>query len=171
MHALWQPRLEGSVVRLRPLVESDHDALFAAASDPLIWEQHPDRLRHTPERFGAYFRSGIESGGALLIQDAVTGAAIGSSRFRDHRPDDSSVEIGFTFLTRPYWGTAANAELKRLMLAHAFAHVATVYFLVGPENLRSRAAMRKLGAEELAPGKVPVRPGAERSIVYRLRRP
>lgn len=42
-----QPTLIGSTITLRPLREADFDALHAAASDPLIWEQHPDPLgRH-----------------------------------------------------------------------------------------------------------------------------
>ena len=34
-----QPVLAGSLITLRPLRADDFDALYAAASDPLIWEQ------------------------------------------------------------------------------------------------------------------------------------
>src|SRR5207244_1753593 len=37
-----QPTLTGQLLELRPLRPDDFDALFAAASDPLIWEQHPE---------------------------------------------------------------------------------------------------------------------------------
>jgi hypothetical protein len=37
-----QPTLMGELVRARPLRSADHAALSAVASDPLVWEQHPD---------------------------------------------------------------------------------------------------------------------------------
>lgn len=142
----WRPTLLGTTVRLRPMVEEDFEALFLAASDPGIWEQHPDKTRHTREGFSRFFRSGMESGGALVALDKATGAIIGASRFTDHRTDSSSVEIGYTFLARAQWGTGTNAEMKRLMLEYAFRSVKKVYFVIGPENFRSRKAVEKLGA-------------------------
>jgi len=47
----FQPTLKGTLVELRPLCANDSDELFAVASDPLIWEQHPVRDRHKPEVF------------------------------------------------------------------------------------------------------------------------
>ncbi|MBV9075484.1 MAG: hypothetical protein JOZ10_17800 [Acidobacteria bacterium] len=41
-----QPTLLGELLELRPLLPEDSDALFAAASDPLIWEQHPESDRY-----------------------------------------------------------------------------------------------------------------------------
>ena len=41
-----QPTLVGSLIRLRPLAQEDFPALFAAASDPRIWELHP-----APDRY------------------------------------------------------------------------------------------------------------------------
>src|ERR1700689_604976 len=100
----WEPTLIESTLRLRPLREGDFEALFAIASDPLIWEQHPDRERYTRERFQVYFSSGMESKGALAVIDQKTGQLIGSSRYTDYRKPTSSVEVGFTFLTRDHWG-------------------------------------------------------------------
>lgn len=142
----WQPSLRGERVFTRPLEESDFDVLYEVARDPMIWELHPERERYRPEVFRRYFDSGIESGGALLICDAGSGEVIGSSRFYEHSPSASSVEIGYTFLSRRCWGGAYNRELKRLMIGHALGRVRNVYFVVGQGNLRSQAAMRKLGA-------------------------
>src|SRR5882757_6323185 len=100
----WQPTLIGTSLRLCPLTEKDFEVLFSAASDPLIWELHPDSKRYTRARFEIYFRSGIESKGALAILDLKSGQTIGCSRYNDYNPLNSSVEIGFTFLTRDYWG-------------------------------------------------------------------
>jgi len=141
-----QPVLVGKTIRVRPLLESDFDELLAAASDPLIWEQHPDRERYGRERFSVYFRSGIESGGALAVLDIKSGKIIGSSRFTDFDPAKSLVAVGFTFLTRDNWGGSRNLELKTLMLDHAFQFVETVVFVVGEKNFRSRRALEKIGA-------------------------
>jgi adenylate kinase family enzyme len=71
---------------------------------------------------------------------------IGASRYDNYDPEAREVEIGWTFLARPYWGGAYNADLKRIMLGHAFQSVETVVFLIDAQNLRSRRAVEKLGA-------------------------
>jgi RimJ/RimL family protein N-acetyltransferase len=141
-----QPSLDGPTLRLRPLVPADRAALAQAASDPLIWEQHPDRDRWTEAGFARYFAGALASGGALAIREAATGRVVGSSRYDALDPVRDRVEIGWTFLTRDLWGGAANAELKRLMVDHALAHVGTVVFRIRVGNLRSRRAVEKLGA-------------------------
>lgn len=143
----WQPTLVGKDFVARPLREYDFEALFAAASDAKIWEQHPVPDRGTRPKFEIYFRTGIESQGALVVEDASTGAVIGSSRYTAFDPAKRTVEIGYTFLTRNHWGTGANRELKTLMLNHAFQYVDTVEFVVGARNVRSRKAMEKLGGK------------------------
>jgi RimJ/RimL family protein N-acetyltransferase len=140
-----QPTLRGSLLTLRPLDAADYDALFAVACDPLIWEQHPDRERHTEARFRVFFDGAIESSGAFIITDNETGFVIGSSRYLALDEARSEVEIGFSFLARSHWGGRYNAEMKRLMLDHAFRFVDRVVFHVGPENWRSRRAVEKIG--------------------------
>jgi len=140
-----QPTLRGELVHLRPLREGDYDALHAVGSDPLIWEQHPDRNRHEPEVFRAFFREAIERGGALAVLDAASGEMIGSSRYHDYDGARSAVEIGWTFLARRYWGGRYNGEMKQLMMVHAFRYVDHVLFVIGPENRRSRRAVEKIG--------------------------
>ena len=143
-----QPVLEGEHVRLRPLRPEDWDALFAVASDPLIWEQHPAHDRWQESVFRAFFDDALANRGALLALDAQTGAVIGSSRFEGlEEADGGSVEIGWTFLARSHWGGTYNHEMKRLMLAHALASVAEVRFLVGETNTRSRRALENIGAQ------------------------
>jgi len=145
-----QPTLVGSRVILRPLTAQDFDALHAAAADPLIWAQHPEN-RHEPEVFRAFFDGAIASGGALLALDAQTGAVIGTSRYKFRDAPPLSLEIGWTFLARAYWGGAYNGEVKRLMLDHAFRFVDHVVFLVAERNLRSQRALQKIGAQLQGP--------------------
>jgi len=142
-----QPVLEDEHVRLRPLRAADWEALFAVASDPLVWEQHPAHDRWKEEVFRPFFADALANRGALIVSDAKTGAVIGSSRFQGlEEADGGSVEIGWTFLARSHWGGTHNHAMKRLMLAHALASVAEVRFLVGATNTRSRQALEKIGA-------------------------
>jgi N-acetyltransferase len=143
-----QPILVGEFVEARPLRADDFDELYQVAADPLLWEQHPEPDRWRREVFRAYFEDHLASGGALAIVDRATGALIGATRYDNLDAGQREVEIGWTFLARPYWGGTYNADLKRVMLEHAFHAVDTVVFLVGEENLRSRRAVEKLGAVE-----------------------
>jgi len=140
-----QPTLAGDLLQLRPLTPGDWGALFAAASDPLIWEQHPESDRYKPDVFRRYFDGGLESGGAFAVVDRTSGAIIGSTRYAGYDPAEGVVEIGWTFLTRRYWGGAYNREMKQLLINHALPHVARVVFSVGAANLRSQRAMEKIG--------------------------
>lgn len=162
-----QPVLRGSLVELRALRADDVDSLFAAASDPLIWEQHPQRDRHEPEVFRSYFAAQLASGGALIVLDAETGETIGLSRYHGYDAGRSEVEIGWTFLVRRCWGGVHNRELKDLMLDHAFRFVDNVVFLVAPGNTRSRRAVEKIGAVEIG-----TRTGddGQPSVAYRITR-
>jgi RimJ/RimL family protein N-acetyltransferase len=141
-----QPHLKGELIELRPLTAEDWEDLFAIASDPLIWEQHPENDRYKEEVFRAFFRGALESGGALVAIDAKTQQIIGSTRFHGYDPEKSEIEIGWTFLARKYWGGRYNREMKQLMLAHAFKFVENVVFFVGENNIRSRRATEKIGA-------------------------
>jgi RimJ/RimL family protein N-acetyltransferase len=144
-----QPVLTGSLLELRPLREQDFSALFAVASDPLIWEQHPEPDRCTEPVFREYFHGAMSSGGAFLVLDRAGGDVIGSSRFARFDDERSEIEIGWTFLARSHWGGVYNAELKRLMLAHAFRYVRRVVFRVGPDNRRSQRALEKIGTSRV----------------------
>jgi RimJ/RimL family protein N-acetyltransferase len=140
-----QPRLQNNLIRLEPLGKDDFEALYAVASDPLIWEQHPSKDRYKREVFENFFKGAIESGGAFRIHDAATGALIGSSRYYEYDESLRKVSIGYTFLARSHWASGHNRALKTLMLDHAFRFADRVVFQVGVDNWRSRKAMEKLG--------------------------
>jgi N-acetyltransferase len=142
-----QPTLHGTLLSLRPLRPEDFGALYAAASDPRIWEQHPSSDRYQEPVFRAYFRDALASGGALLVRDNKDGQVIGSSRFHGYSERAREIEIGWTFLIRSHWGGPCNREMKQLMLTHAARFVDRVLFVVGARNRRSQRAVEKLGAE------------------------
>lgn len=141
-----QPVLNGELIGLRPLRLEDFAALYAVASDPLIWEQHPAKDRYQEAVFTEFFREALHSRGALIATDRNTGKVVGSSRFHGYVKEKREVEIGWTFLARSHWGGACNGEMKRLMLAHAFKFVERVIFVIGVQNVRSQRAIEKMGA-------------------------
>ena len=141
-----QPTLTGRSLRLRPLRPDDFDALYAVAADRLLWVQHPEPLRFQRPVFETFFAAALRSGGALLVLDMRTEEVLGSSRYYDVDAAQRELAIGYTFLARSRWGGAANAELKQLMLDHAFGWARRAWFHVGADNMRSRKAMEKIGA-------------------------
>ena len=129
-----QPRLHNTLIRLEPMEADDFDALYAVASDPLIWEQHPNKDRYQRKVFENFFKGALESGGAFCVLDNTTGELIGSSRFYDLDETQRMVAIGYTFIARSTWGRQYNRELKTLMLDHAFRFVDRVVFEVERSN-------------------------------------
>ena len=146
--------LTGETIRVRPMVEADREAMFAAISDPLIWEQHPAKDRHERPVFDRYFDFLMGTGGTMAVE-TLDGRVIGTSTFYGEPPDgtpegagDASERpsVGFTFVTRDHWGGGTNFELKRLMLDHLFAHAPAVWLHIAPDNVRSQRATARLGA-------------------------
>jgi N-acetyltransferase len=162
-----QPILEGELLGLRPLRPGDFHDLYAVASDPLIWGQHPIKDRYKEAVFRGFFREALESKGTLVAIDSKDGQVIGSSRFHGYDRDRSEIEIGWTFLARSYWGGMYNREMKQLILRHAFRYVNSVIFLVSPQNVRSQRAMEKIGGVRV--GSRPDSSGRESSL-YQIKR-
>lgn len=130
--------------------EEDFENLYQVASDPLIWEQHPERTRYKREVFReSFFKTAMESKAAFLILKADSEEVIGSSRYYDFGTAESLIAIGYTFLARQYWGHTYNSELKKIMLEYAFQFVDTVVFHIGVNNIRSQKAIGKIGASFL----------------------
>jgi len=165
-----QSYLKGELITLRPLRPDDWEALFAVASDPLIWEQHPENTRYREDVFQVFFKGALDSGGAFVVLDNATGSIIGSTRFFGYDADKSEIEIGWTFLARKYWGGRYNSEMKRLLLDHAFHFVDNVVFYVGENNIRSQKAMEKIGGIRMAVVERPNQPGVS-NVKYVITRP
>ncbi len=163
-----QPVLIGDLVTLHPTVADDHAALFAVASDPMIWDQHPAHDRWQAPVFRAFFDGGLATGGMLTIRDAADGRVIGTTRFVP--AGDDAVEIGWTFLARSHWRRGYNREVKRLMIDHALAGVSAVRFSAGADNHRSRRAIEALGATQLPDALVERDGQTVARVIYELRR-
>lgn len=167
-----QPTLVGKLVTLRPCKAEDWEALYAVASDPLIWQVHPAWDRYKEPVFREYFEAALASRGALVVTDNNSGIIVGGSRYSSFVPETNEIEIGWTFLARSHWGGDTNREMKRLMLTHAFKYFDQVRFNIGASNLRSRKAVEKIGAR-LEGEYVPEAKGGVRAVphaIYRMTR-
>lgn len=145
-----QALLENDRVILYPLRESDFDALYAAASDPAIWEQHPNKDRWKKDVFATFFEGAIKSKGAFKIVDKSTRQVLGSTRYYDYNEAENSILIGYTFYSRDCWGKGINLSVKKRMLDYAFQFVSKVYFHIGASNTRSQIAIGRLGAVKVS---------------------
>ena len=170
MNTDWRPSLQNDLVTIQPLQAGDFEALYQVASDPLIWEQHPDSNRYQRLIFEAFFKGAMASGSAFMILDTRTGAPIGSSRYYEWDETAKSIAVGYTFLAKDYWGGAYNSALKALMLSHAFTLVDTVVFHVGSGNIRSQKAVEKLGAVKVGEATRAHGSGGGVHFIYDLRK-
>lgn len=141
-----QPSIEGASISIRPLVAADFDELYLCASDKEIWSGHPSPNRYKLSEFNPYFQKALDSRATVVVVENVSGKIIGTSRYYFSDPEKMNVSIGFTFLVREHWGGKTNFELKKIMLEYAFRYFDTVWFHIGPTNVRSQKATLKIGA-------------------------
>jgi len=144
-----QPILETEHVVLQPLAVGDFEDLYAVASDPAIWAQHPNQDRWKKDVFANFFQGAIQSLGAFKIVDKVSGEILGCTRFYDYEEQANRILIGYTFYAVKCWGKGINHAVKSKMLDYAFQYVEQVHFHVGAGNIRSQIAMERLGASKV----------------------
>lgn len=167
-----QPTLKGELLEVRPLKQEDYDNLLRAASDPMIWEQHPQSDRWKPEVFKKHFDESLNSQGCVVIIDRKTSEIIGSTRFYDYSKENSTITIGYTFLARKYWGGVYNRELKKLVVNYSLEFVKACLFQVGLNNKRSQKAMERLGAIKTGIEEVAISYGPpKKSYIYKIEKP
>jgi N-acetyltransferase len=146
-----QPTLVGKFVRLEPLAPQHRDGLFEVAGPAEIWEYWPFNPGASAQAFDDWFEGALHGDGdahfATISQQ--TGLPVGSTSFCTVREQDRGLEIGWTWLTPPAWGTGANTEAKFLQLRYAFEELGCIRvdFDTYAENARSRAALARLPAQ------------------------
>ncbi len=163
-----QPTLTNELIQIRPIRINDFETLFEIASDKLLWEQHPNNDRYKREVFQVFFDDAIKSKSAFIIIDNATKKVIGSSRYYKFNKVQSSIIIGYTFISREYWGTNYNNSLKKLMIDYAFQFVNRIHFHVGDTNYRSQKAVEKLGAIKI--GELPDDTSPKTNWLYELKK-
>jgi len=90
--------LSNHLIRIEPLQPSHFNELYEVASDPLIWEQHPNPNRYQKEVFESFFEGALASSGAFIVRDVDSGKALGSTRFYDYKPLDNEIKLATRFL-------------------------------------------------------------------------
>jgi len=138
--------LEGRIVRLEPIAERHREGLRTAA------EREPQIHRYTNMYslgFDRWFDLALESQHEVpFVVHVDRGRPVGSSRYLNVEQFHRRVEIGWTWLERPQWGTGANIETKYLLLRNAFEGwgAMRVEFKTDARNLRVRGALLGVGA-------------------------
>jgi RimJ/RimL family protein N-acetyltransferase len=167
-----QNSLGSERILLQPLQAEDFSVVYALASDPLVWEQHPNKNRYQPQEFNNYFEGALKSGGAYRIIEKNLGLTMGCTRYYDFDESEKSVLIGYTFIGRSFWGKGYNQELKQLMVEHAFQFVNIIRFHIGATNFRSQRSIERFGA--IKTGELEVAyygEPAKKNFIYELRNP
>lgn len=146
--------LEGAEVRLEPLSLDHVDALWEVGRDPELWRLTVTRV-DSIEAMRDYVAEALAQQAAgravpFATRHRASGRVIGSTRFGNASVPDRRVEIGWTWLAKPWQRTAANTEAKYLMLRHAFETWGCVRVELKTSRLneRSRAAIRRIGGVE-----------------------
>lgn len=146
--------LEGRYVRLEPLAESHEDGFAEVGLDPDLWRYFPYRMaaREDAELFvrGALKEQAAGSAVPFATVDRASRRIVGSTRFMNIDRGNRRVEIGATWIARPWQRTAINTEAKYLMLRHAFETWGCIRVELKTDalNERSRTAIRRIGATE-----------------------
>jgi RimJ/RimL family protein N-acetyltransferase len=164
----YQPKLIGENFSIRALTNDDFENLYLCSSDKKIWEGHPVKDRYKKDIFTKSFQNAIESKATVVFIDNSNGNIIGSSRFYtiDDYPNDMA--IGYTFLSRKYWGGKANLELKKLMINHVFECFDSVWFHVAKSNIRSQKAIQKIGAVFMYEKAIEIGGSADNWLFYKI---
>lgn len=153
MPELGPVTLTGKHVRLEPLRPHHAPELLAAGRAPEIWPWMPMALttEAAVAKFIADAMKAEEKGlaYAFTVVSLPKGRVVGSTRYLDVQAADRGLEIGWTWYAPEVWGTLINPEAKYLLLQHAFEGwgALRVQLKTDGQNLRSQAAIRKLGAQ------------------------
>jgi len=147
--------LDGGRVRMEPLDLDRHfEGLCEIGLDPDLWRWTTNVVR-TRDDLRRYLETAIREraeGRSLPFAtvDKPTGRIAGSTRFGNIDPGSRRVEIGWTWVGRPYQRTHVNTEAKYLMLRHAFETLGCVRVELKTNvlNGRSRDAMLRIGCVE-----------------------
>ncbi|SIT19146.1 Protein N-acetyltransferase, RimJ/RimL family [Chryseobacterium ureilyticum] len=154
MKEKWIPYptiLEGTTIELIPLEKEHLEELYTAAADKELWANIPSDCSDKELFYKNYefALSERENGNQypFVIRNKQTKRLIGSTRFFEIYPSDRKLEIGWTWITKEFWGTSVNLESKLLLLTYCFETLKTnrVQLKTKDNNFRSRKAIEKIG--------------------------
>ena len=141
--------LEGRYVRLEPAGDEHLADLVAAGADPVIWAHMPWPQPTSAIAMGELLAAERRVSMPFAQIEVAGGRAVGITTYRDIDERNRTLEIGGTWLGRPWWRSAINTEAKLLFLGHAFEALRAnrVAIKTDIRNERSQAAIARLGAK------------------------
>jgi len=146
--------LEGEHVRLEPLSRAHVGPLARVGLDPELWRWTTSLVRDE-EEMRRYVEAALalQQGGSALpfaIVHRPSGEVAGSTRYGNVALPDRRLEIGWSWVARPWQRTPVNTEAKLLLMRHAFETLGMnrVEFKTDLLNERSRAALVRIGATQ-----------------------
>jgi RimJ/RimL family protein N-acetyltransferase len=144
--------LKGKFVTLEPLEPRHHDALIEAGKDMETWRFISiDPKEGFAGRLSSIVREN-EKGAmhSFVVRRNSDKAVVGSTSYLAISPPDAKLEIGWTWYVADARGGPVNPECKYFLMRNAFedAGYHRVEFKTDVNNARSRAALKKLGANE-----------------------
>lgn len=146
--------LQGRHVRLEPLTLNHLDALCEVGLDKELWTLIPVRA-HTRDEMQTYIEAALrlqdsKSAMPFVTVDQASGRIVGSTRFMSIDVPNRHVEIGSTWIAKPWQRTAINTEAKFLMLRHAFETLGCLRVELKTDSLneQSQRAILRIGARQ-----------------------
>ena len=146
--------LTGQHIRLEPLSIDHHGELCEVGLEPDLWRWTITEVL-TPEDMRAYMQTALQwqkDGTALpfVTIEKASGRVVGSTRFMNIDRPHRRVEIGSTWIGKPWQRTVVNTEAKYLMLRHAFETLGCIRVELKTDSLneQSRNAMLRMGAKD-----------------------
>ena len=147
--------LENERVLLRPIEQNDLDGLVKfAISEPSLWK-YSLMSADGVDNMKNYLKSALDArkrqdSYPFLVYDKKLRKVAGSTRFYDYQRQHNTVQLGYTWFGKEFWGTGLNKNCKLLMLQFAFEEleINRVEFRADANNARSIAAMKSIGCQE-----------------------
>lgn len=146
--------LAGAHLRLLPLAHEHLGGLCAVGLDEELWKWVPTRVldRQGMQEYVALAldeqRRGVSMPFVTTLKDS--GQIVGCTRYANISVPDGRLEIGWTWIGKPWQRSAVNTEAKYLMLRHAFEALCCTRVELKTDGLndKSRAAILRIGAKQ-----------------------
>lgn len=143
-------RLDRTPVSLELLAERHRSDLEAAVNaDAEIWEIYPYSM--AGQRFAPWWEASMarQDGERIRFAVCLDGRCVGTTSYLNIVAEEESTDIGGTYYRPEVRGGIVNPASKLLLMRHAFSRGARrAVFQIDAVNVRSRAAVKKLGAVE-----------------------
>jgi RimJ/RimL family protein N-acetyltransferase len=142
--------LSGDKLRLEPLSQDHAQGLYNRGRAAADWAYMPRSCFIDLADTRQWIDEALQAPAQLsfAIVESGKNKAVGSTRYLNIRPEDRSLEIGWTWLGQEWQRTGVNTQVKLLLLSHAFERLGCVRveFKTDARNARSQRALERMGA-------------------------